>query len=87
MYSCIPVSEFGASWPDGVPVQIHGKVGDEFFDEDLPAAHELVSSTRLAELFVYPGNEHLFADSSLDAYDPDASALLMQRALAFLAAV
>jgi dienelactone hydrolase len=70
-----------------VPVQIHGKEGDEFFDEDLPAARELAGSTAAAELFVYPGDQHLFADSSLDAYDPEASALLMERVQAFLASV
>ncbi|MCD5346602.1 dienelactone hydrolase family protein [Agromyces sp. H3Y2-19a] len=87
MLSCIPVSEFGGAWPEGVPVQIHGKEGDEFFDEDLPAARELVGSTNDAELFVYPGDEHLFVDSSLEAYDPEASALLLERVKAFLAAV
>jgi len=87
MESCIPVSEFGEAWPEGVPVQIHGKENDEFFDEDLPAARELASSAADAELFVYPGDQHLFTDSSLDAYDPDASALLMERVRTFLAAV
>ena len=87
MFSCIPVAEFGGAWPAGVPVQIHGKEGDEFFDEDLPAARELVGSTSDAELFVYPGDEHLFADSSLDAYDAEASALLMERVKRFLASV
>jgi len=86
MYSCLPAAEFGEAWPEGVPVQIHGKEGDEFFDEDLPAARELAGSAALAELFVYPGDQHLFADSSLDAYDPEASALLMERVQAFLAA-
>ena len=87
MYSCIPVKEFGEGWPEGVPVQIHGKEGDEFFDEDPPAARELADATAAAELFVYPGDQHLFADSSLDAYDPEASALLMERVRAFLATV
>ena len=85
MYSCIPVAEFGEAWPETVPVQIHGKEGDEFFDEDLPAARELAGSTAAAELFLYPGDQHLFADSSLDAYDPEASALLMERVQRFLA--
>ena len=86
IYSCIPVSEYGSPWPAGVPVQIHGKEGDEFFDEDLPAARELAASPD-AELFLYPGDEHLFADSSLDAYDADAAATLMGRVKAFLATV
>jgi dienelactone hydrolase len=87
MYSCIPVAEFGDAWPEGVPVQIHGKEGDEFFDEDLPAARELAGSAAAAELFLYPGDQHLFADSSLDAYDAEAAALLMERVRAFLASV
>ncbi len=87
MYSCLPVAEFGKAWPDGVPVQIHGKEGDEFFDEDLPAARELADSTTAAELFLYPGDQHLFADSSLDAYDPEATTLLMERVQAFLASL
>ena len=84
MYSCLPVSEFGAAWPAGVPVQVHGKEGDEFFVEDLEAAQALVASTDQAELFLYPGAEHLFADSSVPEYDPAAAALLMERVLAFL---
>ncbi|GLZ78506.1 dienelactone hydrolase [Actinorhabdospora filicis] len=87
MYSCIPFTEFGEAWPEGVPVQIHGKEGDEFFDEDLPAARELADTVPGAELFVYPGDQHLFADSSLGAHDPEAAALLMERVKAFLASV
>jgi len=34
-----------------------------------------------------PGEDHLFADSSLPAYDPAAAALLTERVLAFLAIV
>lgn len=83
-YSCAPVTEFGEAWPKGVPVQIHGKAGDEFFAEDLPAAKALAASTDDAELFIYPGDEHLFADSSLPAYDPQAAALLRRRSTAFL---
>jgi dienelactone hydrolase len=85
MYSCLPVSEFGEAWPEGVPVQVHGKEGDEFFLEDLDAARALAASTARAELFLYPGTEHLFADSSLPAYDPSAAALLTDRVLDFLA--
>lgn len=87
MYSCLPVSEFGESWPAGVPVQIHGKADDEYFEEDLPAARELVAAAPDAELFIYPGSGHYFADPTVDAYDPDAAALLMERVLAFLARV
>jgi dienelactone hydrolase len=86
--SCIPISgewAFGP-WPDGVPVQVHGAEGDEFFQEDLPAAQELVATLgpERAELFTYPGEGHLFADRSLPTYDADAAALLTERSLAFL---
>jgi dienelactone hydrolase len=84
MYSCLPVSEFGGAWPDEVPVQVHGKEGDEFFLEDIDAAHSLVDSSAQAELFLYPGTEHLFADSSLPEYDPAAAKLLTERVLTFL---
>jgi dienelactone hydrolase len=87
MYSCLPVSEFGDAWPEDVPVQVHGKEADPFFAEDLEAAQSLVDSTDRAELFLYPGQEHLFADSSVAAYDPAAAALLVERVLAFLATV
>jgi len=87
MYSCLPVSEFGAAWPADVPVQVHGKEGDEFFLEDIDAARALVESSDLAELFLYPGDQHYFSDSSLPSYDPAATALLTERVLAFLARV
>lgn len=87
MCGCLPVSEFGKAWPEGVPVQVHGKEGDEFFAEDLEAAWALVEEADRAELFLYPGEQHLFADSSLPDYDAAATAALTERVLAFLDAV
>jgi dienelactone hydrolase len=84
MSGCLPVSEFGQAWPNRVPAQVHGKEADPFFAEDLEAARALVASTDQAELFLYPGDEHLFADSSLPEYDAAAAALLTERVLAFL---
>jgi dienelactone hydrolase len=86
-HACFPVSEFGEAWPAGVPVEIHAMDGDPFFTEeggDLDAARALVSSTPNAELFLYPGNEHLFTDSSLSSYDPAATKLFTERVLSFL---
>jgi dienelactone hydrolase len=87
-YSCVPVSEFGTSWPKGVPVQVHGMDADPIFvgEGDIDAARALVAEADEAELFLYPGDQHYFADSSLPSYDPEATALLLQRVLAFLAA-
>ena len=85
----MPVSEFGSTWPDGVPVQIHGMDADPFFvgEGDIDAARALVNEAKDAELFLYPGDQHYFADSSLPSYDPDATALLTRRALDFLSAL
>jgi dienelactone hydrolase len=86
--ACVPVSEFGTAWPDEVPVQVHGMDADPFFagEGDIDAARELVEQAKDAALFLYPGGQHLFADSSLPSYDPEATALLVQRVLEFLAA-
>jgi dienelactone hydrolase len=90
-YSCIPISgewAFGP-WPKGVPVQIHGMDNDPIFvgEGDIEAAREIVETVEDAELFLYPGDQHYFADSSLPSYDPDATALLTERVLEFLARV
>lgn len=88
-YSCIPVSEFGQSWPKGVPVQVHGMDADPIFvgEGDIDAARALIAEAETGELFLYPGDQHYFADSSLPSYDAAATALLLQRVLAFLAAL
>jgi dienelactone hydrolase len=87
-HGCLPVSEFGDAWPAGVPVQVHAMENDPFFaGEDHEAAQALAESTDQAELFVYPGNEHLFTDSSLPAFDQAAAELVKSRTLAFLAAI
>ena len=88
--ACMPITgqwAFGP-WPDGVPVQIHGMDKDPFFalEGDIDAARELVQTVgpELGALFVYPGDRHLFLDSSLPSYDPDAAALVVQRSREFL---
>ena len=84
--SCLPVSEFGDGWPDGVPVQIHGMDEDDFFAAggDLEAARELVGSADDAELFLYSGDKHLFGDSSVATYEAEAAELLKERVVGFL---
>jgi dienelactone hydrolase len=86
LHACLPVSEFGSSWPAGVGVQIHAMDQDPFFvdDGDIDAARALVADAEDAELFTYPGDRHLFSDSSLPDYDEEAATLLRQRVLAFL---
>jgi dienelactone hydrolase len=81
--AAFPASEFG-SWPEGVPLQIHMMEEDQWAVEDLPAARELVESVDGAELFLYPGDRHLFADSSLSDYDEGAATLLLERVRRFL---
>jgi dienelactone hydrolase len=85
-YSAVPVSEFGSAWPSDVPVQVHGMDADPYFvDEgDIDAARALVAEADDGELFLYPGDQHYFADSTLPSYDPEAAALLTKRVLEFL---
>ena len=87
-YACVPVSAFGSEWPKGVRVQVHAMDADPIFvgEGDIDAARALVEEADEAELFLYPGDQHYFADSSLPSYDAEASALLIQRVLDFLAA-
>ncbi len=79
----IPLGEFG-DWPEGVRLQIHGMENDPWWEEDLEGAKDLVAKVDGAEMFLYPGDQHLFADSSLASYDAEAAALLTRRALEFL---
>ncbi len=82
--ACVPAGEFGDGWPEGLPVQVHGNDGDPFFagEGDIDAARDLVvhAAAGTAELFLYPGDAHLFTDSSLPSFDPDATALVVDRA-------
>lgn len=86
--ACVPTEFFGP-WPTGVPAQIHGMDRDPIFtgEGDLEAAQQLTESSDDTELFLYPGDHHLFADSTLATFDPDATELLVERALALLARV
>jgi dienelactone hydrolase len=86
-HAAIPLSEFGGSWPVGAPLQMHFMEDDPWAEEDLPAAREIADTIDGAELFLYPGDGHLFADNSVADYDPGAAALLEQRALDLLSRV
>jgi dienelactone hydrolase len=82
-YSALPPSEFESPWPQGVPLQIHMMEDDQWAQEDLPAARAL-AETPGAELFLYPGDKHLFADDSTSDYDEHCASLLRERVHAFL---
>ncbi|GAA2639390.1 dienelactone hydrolase family protein [Dactylosporangium fulvum] len=85
--ACVPPAQIGAPWPAGVPVQVHGMDADPFFagEGDIDAARALVEEADDGELFVYPGDRHLFTDGSLPTYDAGAAALVTERVLGFLA--
>jgi dienelactone hydrolase len=86
-HACFPTSEFGGPWPEGVPLQIHMMDADEWAlppNEDLDVARQLDQEVASAQLFLYHGDRHLFADNSLPAYDETAAALLMERVLRLL---
>jgi dienelactone hydrolase len=85
-HAALPPSELDGSWPGGVPLQIHMMEDDEWAAEDIEVARALAEAVEGAELFLYPGDRHLFADESLPDYDEQAAALLTERVLGFLAA-
>lgn len=86
--ACVPPDVFG-EWPDALPVQVHGMEDDPYFagEGDLDAARALVEGRAQAELFVYPGDQHLFFDPSLPGHDSSAHAQLVERVLGFLSDV
>jgi dienelactone hydrolase len=88
-YSCVPVSEFGQAWPKELPVQVHGMDADPIFvgEGDIDAARALIAQAEHGELFLYPGDQHYFADSSLPSYGAEATALLLTRVLEFLSSI
>jgi dienelactone hydrolase len=84
--ACVPPTEFGNAWPHEVPVQVHGMEHDPFFglEGDLDAARDLVAEVDDGALFVYPGDVHLFTDSSLPSFHADATARVLERVLGLL---
>ena len=85
LHGSIPPEEFGGPWPPGVPLQIHTMEDDDWGDVDI--ARRLAATIDGVELFVYPGDVHLFTDNSVAAYDEPAAALVRERVLAFLGAL
>jgi dienelactone hydrolase len=85
MHAAAEPAEFGGTWPPGLPLQIHTMEDDDWGDVDV--ARELARTIDGAELFLYPGDEHLFTDSSLPAYDEKAAAQLKERVIGLLDAV
>ena len=83
----VPAEEFGGPWPSALPLQIHAADADpEFVDSgDIDAARDLVAAADDGELFLYPGDQHLYTDESLPSYDAAATELTIQRVLEFLA--
>ena len=55
--------------------------------DEMMSLRALIEKAPDADLFVYPGGQHLFTDDSLPAYDDAATALLTQRVLSLLARV
>jgi dienelactone hydrolase len=87
LHGCVPPAELGSEWPRGIPLQLHMMEGDEQLlppYEDLAAARALDATLEGAELFLYPGDRHLFTDRSLPDYDARAAGLVTERVRAFL---
>jgi len=82
LHGVAPTSNFDNPWPAGTPLQLHAMEADDWADVHVMRA--LAKEIPEAELFLYPGAAHLFADASLEDYDEPAATLLMRRTLEFL---
>jgi dienelactone hydrolase len=86
LHGAVPLDELGdGTWPAGVQLQIHTMEDDDWGDVDV--AREIAATVDGAELFVYPGDRHLFTDDSIEEFDPQATALVLERSLHFLARI
>ncbi len=83
---CMRTAEFDSPWPMDLPAQIHAMDADPYFvaEGDLQAARELVDTAGRVKLFLYPGAQHLFVDSSLPSYHAESASLVLRRILNFL---
>ncbi len=76
-----------ASRSGAASVQTNRDANPIFVGEgDIEAAQELIEQAEEGELFLYPGNQHYYADNSFHPSDAKANTLAPQRVLAFLAA-
>lgn len=83
LHACVPLDFFGdGTWPASVPGQVHVMEDDDLGDVEI--ARELCATTDPVELFVYPGDRHLFTDRSTPDHDEEAASLARKRVLAFL---
>lgn len=82
LHAAILPKYFGP-WPDELRAQIHVMDHDEYGDVD--DAKQMAADFEGIELFLYPGDAHLFTDRSLPVYDAAATAVLTERVLEFLA--
>jgi dienelactone hydrolase len=82
IHAAVPLEYFGP-WPRAVPLQLHVMEHDALGDVDV--ARELSRTIDGAELFLYPGDRHLFTDRSLVEYDRASAALVTERVLSFVA--
>ncbi|MET0523976.1 MAG: dienelactone hydrolase family protein [Nocardioides sp.] len=83
LYGAVAPSWWGATWPAGVPSQAHVTEGDEWREPDAEA--EYLADVPGAELFVYPGSGHLFAEPGHPDHDEAAARLATERILSFVA--
>lgn len=82
LYGAIAPSWWDTPWPPDVPSQAHVTEGDEWREPEVEAAYG--TEVPSAQLFVYPGSGHLFAEPGHPDYDAAAAGLATERVLAFL---
>jgi len=81
LHGGVAPSWFGDGWPTDVAVQVHASHDDPWVERE--EMFELIAEAALApasgQMFSYPGDAHLFTDSSLAVFDAAATDLVFER--------
>lgn len=84
-HGALSLATIELTWPDGLRLQVHAAEADPWVEID--EVQSLIESVDGAELYLYPGSGHLFADPSSGDYDESSARLLSQRALTLLGSI
>lgn len=86
IHGFVDPAAMAGKWPDNCSVGIFGMEGDPFFveDGDLAAAQNWRLTHPDMEIYLYPGDGHLFTEPALADYDAATTNALITDAVALL---
>jgi dienelactone hydrolase len=87
IHAPLPIRDLGwERWPSSVPVQVHFADKDPLRNQAVidTLAQKVRTSGAAFQQYDYSAPGHLFADPGMPAYNAEAAALMLERALEFL---